>query len=179
VLCFAIGAVHGPLQCFYLESGTSEDELLSIRDHQTLTATGSQYIRWLEDLDQESLPEAGGKGANLGAMIDARLPVPPGFVVTADAYRAHLDAGHLPDRIAARLQNLLAENVTALTAASDDIMGWIASAPMPDTIRADVASSYDALSGHLIVRKNGAGALPVTADGQHHGSGARVAIYQL
>ena len=59
------------------------------------------------------------------------------------------------------MQNLLAEDVTAVTAASDDIMGWIGTAPMPDTIRADVASSYDALSGRLIVSKNGAGALPV------------------
>ena len=121
----------------------------------------SGYIRWLEDLNQKSVPEAGGKAANLGELIHAGLPVPPGLVVTAGAYRAHLDAGHLPDRIAARLQNLRAEDVTAVTAASDDIMGWIGTAPMPDTIRADVASSYDALSRRLIVSNNGATALRV------------------
>ena len=121
----------------------------------------SRYIRWLEDLNQKSAPEAGGKAANLGEMIHAGLPVPAGFVVTADAYRAHLDAGHLPERIGVRLQNLLAEDVIAVTAASDDIMGWVGTAPMPDTIRADVASRYDALGGRLIVSKKGAGALPV------------------
>jgi len=42
-------------------------------------------IRWLEDLDQGALLEAGGKGANLGELVKAALPVPPGFVVTAAA----------------------------------------------------------------------------------------------
>src|SRR5262245_15278496 len=33
----------------------------------------------------------GGKGANLAALACARFPVPPGFVVTADAYRVFVD----------------------------------------------------------------------------------------
>ncbi|MFD2350389.1 PEP/pyruvate-binding domain-containing protein [Nonomuraea ferruginea] len=33
------------------------------------------------------LAEAGGKAANLGELIGAGLPVPPGWVVTTDAYR--------------------------------------------------------------------------------------------
>ncbi len=139
----------------------TEDETTLTSRRQKPTATDSRYIRWLEDLNQNSVPEAGGKAANLGEMIHAGLPVPPGLVVTADAYRVHLDAGHLPDRIAARLQNLLAEDLTAVTAASDDIMGWIGTAPMPDAIRAAVASSYDGLSRRLIVSENGAEALRV------------------
>jgi pyruvate,water dikinase len=52
----------------------------------------SNSIRWLTELDQASLAEAGGKGANLGEMTRAGLPVPPGFVVTASAYRSLLEA---------------------------------------------------------------------------------------
>src|SRR5262249_58667696 len=81
--------------------------------------------RWLEDLDQSALPEAGGKGANLGELIKAALPVPPGFVVTAAAYRTHLEAAGLPDRIAQRLQNLPALDLEEVTAASRDITAWI------------------------------------------------------
>ena len=36
---------------------------------------------------------AGGKGANLGELVRAGLPVPPGFVVTTEAYRARLATG--------------------------------------------------------------------------------------
>jgi pyruvate,water dikinase len=45
---------------------------------------------WLQDLGKDDVTQAGGKGANLGELIRAGLPVPPGFVVTADAYRKHV-----------------------------------------------------------------------------------------
>ncbi len=41
----------------------------------------------LEQVGKEDLARAGGKGANLGEMIRAGLPVPGGFVLLADAYR--------------------------------------------------------------------------------------------
>lgn len=42
-------------------------------------------IRRFTDLTRSDVDEAGGKGANLGEMTNAGLPVPPGFVVTVDA----------------------------------------------------------------------------------------------
>ena len=53
-------------------------------------------------LMRAALSEAGGKGANLGELINAGLPVPSGFVVAASAYRALLDANGLVERIAGR-----------------------------------------------------------------------------
>mgnify|MGYP003336193888 FL=1 len=52
------------------------------------------------------LANAGGKATNLGIMLRAGLPVPDGFVVTTDAYRAfvahnHLDLDQPPERIRA------------------------------------------------------------------------------
>ena len=38
------------------------------------------------DIDRAALPVAGGKAANLGELIHAGLPVPPGFCVTTAAY---------------------------------------------------------------------------------------------
>ncbi|WP_216207340.1 phosphoenolpyruvate synthase [Amycolatopsis aidingensis] len=46
-------------------------------------------------LSELSLPDAalaGGKGANLGELTAAGMPVPPGFVVTAPAYLSAMDA---------------------------------------------------------------------------------------
>lgn len=42
---------------------------------------------------------AGGKGANLAALVRAGLPVPPGFVVYAEAYRCVVAANDLQDAI--------------------------------------------------------------------------------
>ncbi|GAB2728358.1 PEP/pyruvate-binding domain-containing protein [Arthrobacter bambusae] len=43
------------------------------------------------------LPEVGGKAANLGEMIWAGLPVPPGFCVTTEAYRRALQPDGSPE----------------------------------------------------------------------------------
>ena len=44
------------------------------------------YVKKFEDLNKSDIPIAGGKGANLGELTQAGIPVPPGFVVTAQTY---------------------------------------------------------------------------------------------
>ncbi|MFA4701639.1 phosphoenolpyruvate synthase [Pyrococcus kukulkanii] len=46
-----------------------------------------KFIKWFEELSKEDVPLVGGKGANLGEMTKAGIPVPPGFCVTAEAYK--------------------------------------------------------------------------------------------
>ena len=50
--------------------------------------TTSRFTRRLDSLRRTDVAVAGGKAANLGEMMAAGLPVPPGFVVTVDAFRA-------------------------------------------------------------------------------------------
>jgi len=48
----------------------------------------------LAEVTKEQVDIAGGKGANLGELINTGFPVPPGFVIGADEYSAvitHLD----------------------------------------------------------------------------------------
>ncbi len=45
-----------------------------------------KYIKWFSELGKNNIKIAGGKGANLGEMYNYRFPVPPGFVITADAF---------------------------------------------------------------------------------------------
>ena len=44
------------------------------------------YVVKFEDLGKSDIGIAGGKGANLGELTQAGIPVPPGFVVTAETY---------------------------------------------------------------------------------------------
>jgi pyruvate,water dikinase len=58
------------------------------------------------DLSQVSagdLPRVGGKAANLGELVRAGFPVPPGFVITTDAYDRVVAANELDGVIAATL----------------------------------------------------------------------------
>ncbi len=49
-------------------------------------AQGKKAIVWFNEVTKEDIPTVGGKGANLGEMTNADIPVPPGFIVTAGAY---------------------------------------------------------------------------------------------
>ena len=46
----------------------------------------TQPIRWFSEVGLDDVMLVGGKGANLGELTRAGLPVPPGFVVTSEAY---------------------------------------------------------------------------------------------
>ena len=45
-----------------------------------------KLIAWFDEVGRNDVPLVGGKGANLGEMTKADIPVPPGFIVTADTY---------------------------------------------------------------------------------------------
>jgi rifampicin phosphotransferase len=63
------------------------------------TPTSSSLIALL-DSPELPLEEAGGKGLGLVRLIRAGFPVPLGFVITASAYRAFVDANRLADDLA-------------------------------------------------------------------------------
>ncbi len=44
------------------------------------------FVQHFNDLGKESVSIAGGKGAQLGEMTRAGIPVPPGFVVLTPAF---------------------------------------------------------------------------------------------
>ena len=56
------------------------------------------FIKQFDELGRDDIYQAGGKGANLGELTRASLPVPPGFVVVTDAYRAYVAEHQLADR---------------------------------------------------------------------------------
>lgn len=59
-----------------------------------------------EKLSAKSVAEAGGKGANLGEMLKAKIPVPPGFVVTASTFQKYLEITDLDVELDAILDKL-------------------------------------------------------------------------
>ena len=60
---------------------------------------GRKTIVWFNEVDKNDIPLVGGKGANLGEMTGAGIPVPPGFIVTSEAYFDFLRKTRLTDKI--------------------------------------------------------------------------------
>ena len=68
-----------------------------------------RYVEDIANLSMADAEEAGGKGANMGEMVAAQLPVPPGFVVLRDSYLASMRAAGVSDELnAAHRQAMLA-----------------------------------------------------------------------
>jgi phosphohistidine swiveling domain-containing protein len=85
---------------------------------------------------------AGGKGANLGELLQAGLPVPPGFVVTTAAYRHFVAANSLQLEIERLAQAAPPDDMTALTGAANAIGALFATAIMPPETATAIREAY-------------------------------------
>ena len=91
----------------------------------------------LEDLGAGDLAVAGGKGANLGEMIGAGLPVPGGFVVTTDAYAQAAETVDLAGRV--------------VDAEPAELRRMLQGAPLSDALRSQVTEAYRRLGEEVAV----------------------------
>ncbi len=104
-----------------------------------------EYVKWFEELRRTHIGIAGGKGANLGEMISAGFPIPPGFVVTSNAYFKHLEHNELTDLIKDILVDLDVNDTKVLESASQRIKELIMSGEVPPDIRKEIIEAYKEL----------------------------------
>src|SRR5579872_4877829 len=104
-------------------------------------------VRPFSALSVADVPYAGGKGANLGQLTRAGLPVPPGFVVGAPAYAAFLDETGLRARLAELLDSLDVEDTDALQAAAEAAREAVGATTMPEWLQNAIGSAYEELIG--------------------------------
>jgi pyruvate,water dikinase len=104
-------------------------------------------LRRFEDLSKQDVDYAGGKGANLGEMTAAGLPVPPGFVVGASSYALFCDVGGLRDRIEERLSSVDVDDTAALDLATKEVRKMVEAEPVPDDVASEIRAAYLELAG--------------------------------
>ena len=94
----------------------------------------NDLVLWLHELRMSDLGRVGGKNASLGEMIGhlagLGVSVPGGFATTAHAFQQFIAQSGLAERIRQRLLGLDVEDVAALTAAGQDIRGWLIETPL-------------------------------------------------
>jgi len=101
-------------------------------------------VRWLEDIRADDIESVGGKGASLGELTDAGLPVPPGFVVTAGTYRRFIEKAGIDDELVDAVDGD-PEDSGALADAEAAAKDLILNTELPEEIRDGILSSYDEL----------------------------------
>ena len=103
------------------------------------------YVEKFEDLSKSDIGIAGGKGANLGELTQAGIPVPPGFVVTAQAYQKFMDEAGINDKVMSILDDTDINDTKALQAAAEEIKKIIIEAPIPDDLVMFIREYYNEL----------------------------------
>jgi pyruvate,water dikinase len=105
-----------------------------------------RFIKWLKELRKEDVNIVGGKGANLGEMYNAGLPVPNAFVVTAEAYKHFLKVSGLKRKIVNILKKIDYNNPKDLEEKTAKIRELIENTEMPEEIRNEIVEAYNQLS---------------------------------
>ncbi|MBI2917653.1 MAG: phosphoenolpyruvate synthase [Chloroflexi bacterium] len=115
----------------------------------------SKSILWFQEVDKTHVALVGGKGANLGEMLRAGIPVPPGFIVTADSYYSFLVSSGLDREINGLLGSLDPNDNNRLQQVSEHIKEQMSAAPMPPAIAAEIRQAYKDLgNGPVAVRSS-------------------------
>ncbi len=107
------------------------------------------YIRWFDEIGAGDVDLVGGKGANLGEMSRAGLPVPPGYCVTAPGYRNFLETTGLDQVIRDLLADLRIDDPVDVEDKSAVIRARITAEQVPAAIAAEVVENYNRL-GNLV-----------------------------
>jgi len=112
-----------------------------------LRSSREKLVIDFEDLGKKDIPLVGGKNANLGEMLRAGIPIPPGFAVTAYAFKKFITE----TRIAEKIYKTIKETVTDISnpkqfeEASKKIRRLIESTSMSEEIQKAVTNAYKGL----------------------------------
>jgi len=115
--------------------------------------TTPTYVHDLSALRLTDAEEVGGKAANLGELIAANLPVPPGFAVTRSAYLDAMRDHGIAAELAGLHQEALAQvsDSAKLAALCDRMQDLVANAGISDGVRDQVLAAYHRFSTDSVV----------------------------
>lgn len=108
---------------------------------------GATLICPFSRLGRHDVARAGGKGANLGELAAAGLPVPDGFVVTADAFRSAMEAGGVRAELRDRVAAILDSHEPIPEAEVDRLRALVRSAGIPEALAAQIDIECSKLAG--------------------------------
>jgi pyruvate, water dikinase len=108
------------------------------------------------EISKDSVNEAGGKGASLGEMTQAGIPVPPGFVVLSSAFEQFIKAHDLNVEIDAELHKVNHENMATVEHASETIQALIVSTPLSDELKKEILAEFKKLKSKFVAVRSSA-----------------------
>jgi len=113
-------------------------------------------VVWFNETTKKDIALVGGKGANLGEMANAHIPVPPGFIVTANAYYNFIKKSGITDKILSLLKPLDYNNTKQLQQIADQIKQVILNSTMPPKLASEIQQAYRKMGDGLVAVRSSA-----------------------
>jgi len=104
------------------------------------------FVKWFHELNKDSGNVSGGKGANLAEIYNLKISVPPGFIVTAQAYNYFLEKSNLKGKLKELLGKIDYEDTEKLNQITTEIRKLIEDSPFPQEMTEEIFESYEDLS---------------------------------
>ena len=104
-----------------------------------------EFVKWFSELNKDSGKIAGGKGANLAEIYNLNVPVPPGFVITAQAYDYFIESSGIKNKIKELLKKIDYENTSLLNEVTEEIRKSITNSDFPKEMEEDIIEAYESL----------------------------------
>jgi pyruvate,water dikinase len=117
---------------------------------------GDKVIVWFNEVTKKDVATVGGKGANLGEMTNANIPVPPGFIVTANAYYEFLEKSKITSKIRSLLEPLDTSDSKQLQLTAARVKQLILNATMLPEIAREIKAAYAKMGGGLVAVRSSA-----------------------
>lgn len=105
----------------------------------------NNLIKNFKQLSKNDTKIAGGKGASLGEMTQAKIPVPGGFVILANAFERFIKETNLDVKIDKTLDKVNIKKVQTVKDASKKIKAMFLSREIPEDIKIEIIKNYKIL----------------------------------
>lgn len=114
------------------------------------------FTKPFSELSNADVGFAGGKGASLGVMTQAGIPVPSGFVVLAPAFDRFLAETDLTQEVTAQLAKVNYEDISSVERASRVLHDLIRDAKFPADIQEEIISNFKTLGAEFVAVRSSA-----------------------
>src|SRR3989344_4359649 len=109
-----------------------------------------EYVKWFSELSNKDIAIAGGKGASLAEMYNHKFPVPPAFIITAQAFDYFLLKNGIKDKIKEIIESIETEDTKELEKKSKEIRSLVEHQEMPEDLKGEIIESYHILGTEKI-----------------------------
>jgi pyruvate,water dikinase len=115
-----------------------------------------ELVRNFNNISKDDVNLAGGKGASLGEMTQAGIPIPPGLVVLSVAFDKFISETGIKADIDSVLHEVNHNDISSVDAASEKIRAMILSKEMPENLTQEINRFFAELGAEYVAVRSSA-----------------------